>query len=80
VNSEMTHQRGVGLIEVLIASLVLAVAVVGTSMLLVDSVRSLSDASIRSDALLASADCLEAGRSILVAVMPHNRSPRSAPI
>ena len=58
----MTHQRGVGLIEVLIASLVLAVAVVGTSMLLVDSVRSLSDASIRSDALLASADCLEAGR------------------
>ena len=62
MNSEMTHQRGVGLIEVLIASLVLAVAVVGTSMLLVDSVRSLSDASIRSDALLASADCLEAGR------------------
>lgn len=62
MNSEITHQRGVGLIEVLIASLVLAVAVVGTSILLVDSVRSLSDASIRSDALLASTHCLEAGR------------------
>lgn len=62
MNSEITHQRGVGLIEVVIASLVLAVAVVGTSILLVDSVRSLSDASIRSDALLASTHCLEAGR------------------
>jgi type II secretory pathway pseudopilin PulG len=56
------RQSGLGMIEVLIAGVVLAVAVVGTTALMVEWVRSLSDANVRSDSLSYANQCLESAR------------------
>lgn len=56
------RQMGLGMIEVLIAGVVLAVAVVGTTALMVEWVRSLSDANVRSDSLSYANQCLESAR------------------
>ncbi len=56
------QQAGLGMIEVLIAGVVLAVAVVGTTALMVEWVRSLSDANVRSDSLSYANQCLESAR------------------
>lgn len=55
-------QRGVGLIEVMIAGLILAISVSGTVILMSDWFQGMNDASNRNDALVRIGSVMEAGR------------------
>ncbi|MEK9543866.1 MAG: hypothetical protein VW016_10320, partial [Luminiphilus sp.] len=58
----ITKQRGVGIIEVMIAALILAISVSGTVILMSDWFQSMNDASNRNDALVRIGSVMEAGR------------------
>ncbi len=57
-----SKQRGVGLIEVMIAGLLLAISVSGTIILMSDWFQGMNDASNRNDALIRIGSVMEAGR------------------
>ena len=56
-----SKQRGVGLIEVMIAGLLLAISVSGTIILMSDWFQGMNDASNRNDALIRIGSVMEAG-------------------
>ena len=58
----ITQQRGVGIIEVMIAALILAISVSGTVILMSDWFQGMNDASNRNDALARIGSVMEAGR------------------
>lgn len=58
----LTGQRGVGLLEVMIAGLILAISVSGTVILMSDWFQGMNDASNRNDALVRISSVMEAGR------------------
>ena len=60
--SVYNKQRGVGLIEVMIAALILAISVSGTVILMSDWFQGMNDASNRNDALVRIGSVMEAGR------------------
>ena len=58
----ITQQRGVGIVEVMIAALILAISVSGTVILMSDWFQGMNDASNRNDALVRIGSVMEAGR------------------
>ena len=58
----ITKQRGVGIVEVMIAALILAISVSGTVILMSDWFQGMNDASNRNDALARIGSVMEAGR------------------
>ena len=53
LNQSVQHQRGIGLIEVLVALLLLAVAVLGFSAMQMRAVKATDETLVRADALVA---------------------------
>ncbi len=62
MKTTIAKQRGVGLIEVMIAGLILAISVSGTVILMSDWFQGMNDASNRNDALVRIGSVIEAGR------------------